>query len=106
MCADAPDAPRVLVVVLGWNGAADTLACLASLERLDYPAFDVLVIDNGSRTSVAPEVRRRFPRCRTLELPANLGYAGGNNVGLREALAGGYEFAWVLNNDTVVDPSA
>lgn len=96
--------PRVLVIILNWNGADDTLACLASLAALDYPAFDTLVIDNGSRVSVAPAVRERFPETRCIELPMNLGYAGGNNVGLRAALAEGYAFACVLNNDTVVDP--
>ena len=96
--------PRVLVVVLNWNGTDDTLACLASLSAVDYPAFTTLVIDNGSRVSAGPAVRERFPAARCLELPMNLGYAGGNNVGLRVALAEGYAFACVLNNDTVVDP--
>jgi hypothetical protein len=49
-------------------------------------------------------VRARFPHVRCAELPLNLGYAGGNNVGLRRALDEGYDFAFVLNNDTVVDP--
>lgn len=96
--------PRVLVIVLNWNGTDDTLACLASLAALDYAAFDVLVIDNGSRVSAVPAIRERFPETRCIELPMNLGYAGGNNVGLRLAMAEGYEFACVLNNDTVVDP--
>ena len=103
---DPSATPRTLVVVLNWNGAEDTLACLESLRALDYPAFDVLVIDNGSRASVVPEVRRQFPQHRCVELPTNLGYAGGNNVGLRDALAGGYDFVWVLNNDTAVEPDA
>ncbi|MEO6027493.1 MAG: glycosyltransferase family 2 protein [Candidatus Binatia bacterium] len=97
------EAPRVLVIVLNWNGTDDTLACLASLSDLEYPAFDTLVIDNGSRVSVVPAVRERFPETRCIELPMNLGYAGGNNVGLRAAMAEGYAFACVLNNDTLVD---
>src|SRR5262245_801303 len=96
--------PRVLVIVLNWNGTDDTLACLASLTTLDYPAFDTLVIDYGSRVSAGPAVRERFPNTRCIELPMNLGYAGGNNVGLRTAMAEGYAFACVLNNDTLVDP--
>ena len=96
---------RVLVIVLDWNGADDTLACLASLAAAGHPASDTLVIDNGSRRSVAPAVRDRFPDVRCVELPVNVGYAGGNNVGLRLALAEGYDFAYVLNNDTVVEPS-
>jgi GT2 family glycosyltransferase len=97
-------APRVLVIVLNWNGTDDTLACLASLSALDYPAFDTLMIDNGSRISAGAAVRERFPETRCIELPMNLGYAGGNNVGLRAAMAEGYAFACVLNNDTLVHP--
>lgn len=99
-----PSWPRVLVIVLNWNGADDTLVCLDSVVTADYPAFDTLVIDNGSRRSVGPMVRERFPGVTCVELPVNVGYAGGNNVGLRRALADGYAFAYVLNNDTVVDP--
>lgn len=98
--------PRVLVVILNWNGTDDTLACLASLAAADYPAFDILVIDNGSRRSVAPAVRASFPHAECIELPINLGYAGGNNVGVRRALEMQYDFAYVLNNDAVVDPGA
>jgi GT2 family glycosyltransferase len=98
--------PRVLVVILDWNGADDTLACLESLRASDYPAFDTLVIDNGSRRSVVPAVRATFPDVDCIELPINLGYAGGNNVGLRRALVMQYDFAYVLNNDTVVDAGA
>ncbi len=102
----SPAWPRVLVVVLDWNGADGTLACLASLQGVDYPAFDTLVIDNGSRHSVIPRVRASFPAVDCIELPVNLGYAGGNNVGLRRALEMQYDFAYVLNNDTTVDPGA
>ncbi len=102
--ASSAASPRVLVTVLNWNGADDTLACLESLAAADYPSFDTLVIDNGSHDSVAPAVRERFPAVRCVELPVNLGYAGGNNVGLRQAIEEGYDFAFVLNNDTVVEP--
>jgi len=85
--ASSSASPRVLVVVLNWNGADDTLACLESLAAADSPAFDTVVIDNGSRRSVAPAVRERFPGVGCVELPVNLGYAGGNNVGLRCAIA-------------------
>jgi GT2 family glycosyltransferase len=94
---------EVLIIVLNWNGADDTCACLDSLAAAPAPAFDVLVIDNGSRRSVAPAVRDAYPNVRCIELPTNLGYAGGNNVGLRFAIEHGYRFAYVLNNDTVVE---
>jgi len=102
--ADLAAPSEVLVIVLNWNGTDDTRACLDSLSVAAPPRFDVLVIDNGSRRSVAPVVRDAYPTVRCVELPTNLGYAGGNNVGLRYALEHGYRFAYVLNNDTVVAP--
>jgi hypothetical protein len=96
--------PRVAVVVLNWNGLADTLECLASLECLDYPAYEVVMVDNGSTDGSAPVIRERFPAMTMLENGENLGYAGGNNVGLRYALAHKADYALVLNNDTKVAP--
>lgn len=96
---------RVTAVVLNWNGLSDTLACVASLERIEDPNFRILVVDNGSSVSPHSAIQERFPAVEVLELPSNLGYAGGNNVGIRRALSAGADFVWVLNNDAVVDPA-
>ena len=95
--------PRVTAVVLNWNGLEDTLVCLRSVVRSDWPELDVLVVDNGSRQSAAPHVREAYPQVRVLENATNLGYAGGNNVGIRDALARGADYVWILNNDTEVE---
>jgi hypothetical protein len=92
------------VIVLNWNGGDDTLACLASLARLDYPAFEVVVVDNGSTDGSVPAVRRRFPEAVLLLNGENLGYTGGNNVGLLHVLDRGLDYALLLNNDTEVAP--
>ncbi len=97
--------PRVLVIVLCYNGVALTLACLSSLGRLDYPYADLLVVDNGSSDDTPALVRAQFPKATVLEMGVNLGYAAGNNVGLRYALAHGYDYALLLNNDTEVAPN-
>jgi len=94
--------PRVAVVVLNWNGLVDTLACLESLVRLDYPAYDVVVVDNGSTDGSATAIRERFPEVAVIENGENLGFTGGNNVGLRHALDQGADYALLLNNDTEV----
>jgi hypothetical protein len=94
----------VTVIVLHWNGLADTLECLESLADLDYPAYGVAVVDNGSDDGVGAAVRERFPTVTVLENGQNLGYAGGNNVGLEYALAQGADYALLLNNDTQVAP--
>ena len=95
--------PRVGVVVLNWNGTADTVECLRSLRRLDYDAAQIILVDNGSRPPAAAELARQFPEIDCLQLPRNLGYAGGNNAGIRRALECGCDYVFVLNNDTVVD---
>ena len=104
---DSRDAAgRVLVVVLNFNGIADTLICLDSLGRQTCQDFDVLLIDNGSRADDLGQVAARFPGVEVIRLADNLGWAGGNNVGLRLARSRGYGFACLLNNDTVLDPPA
>ncbi len=95
-------APLVMIIVLNWNGKRDTLACLESLEQSSYPNSQVLVVDNGSNDDSAAAIRARFPHHSLLETGENLGYAGGNNVGLRYALEQGADYALLLNNDTIV----
>ena len=102
----ADPAGRVLVIVLNFNGLADTLACLESLRRQTCRCFDVLLVDNGSRADDLGAVAARFPQTEVIALPENLGWAGGNNVGLRLARTRGYGWACLLNNDTVLDPEA
>jgi GT2 family glycosyltransferase len=104
--APAGQADRVLVIVLNFNGLADTLVCLESLCRQTCHRFDVLLIDNGSRVDDLGVVAAHFPQTEVIALADNLGWAGGNNVGLRLALARGYGFVCLLNNDTVLEPEA
>lgn len=99
----APPHPSVAVIVLNWNGGSDTLACLESLGKLDYPNARVMVVDNGSTDDSVEAIRRRHPDIRLMENGANLGFAGGNNPGIQAALDEGYEYVLLLNNDTVVD---
>jgi GT2 family glycosyltransferase len=95
-------AANVTIVVLNWNLRDDTLACLASLDRADLGGASVLVVDNGSTDGSAAAIRAAFPRVTVLPLPENRGYAGGNNAGIRAALAAGAEGVLLLNNDTEV----
>lgn len=98
--------PQVHVVLLNWNGKQDTLECLASLRADRYPRKQVIVVDNGSRDGSVSALRQAHPEVTVLETGANLGFTGGNNVGIRHAMDHGAEFIWVLNNDTVVEPDA
>lgn len=101
--ADAAQ-PSVLVVILNWNGWKDTVTCIDSVLRLNYPNFRVLVIDNGSSDGSAEHLRTiRDDRVELLELPENKGCAGGRNEGFRRALVLGVDYVWLLDNDAMVE---
>jgi GT2 family glycosyltransferase len=102
--AATADAPRVVVVVLNWNGRVDTLACLASLTAVDYPNWEVIVVDNGSEDGSVDAVRKAHPAVAVIESAENLGFAGGNNLGIDVALQRAADFILLLNNDTTVAP--
>jgi GT2 family glycosyltransferase len=97
---------RVDVVVLNWNGWQDTLACLASLARLDYPDFRLLVVDNGSTDGSVGKISEAMPWVELLQTGANLGFGGGCNAGMRRALAGDAAYVWLVNSDATVDSGA
>lgn len=95
---------RVVIIVLNWNGLKDTLACLDSLMQITYPACEILVVDNGSTDGSPEALRAAFPQVTLLETGQNLGFVGGNNVGLEYARAAQADYALLLNNDTEVAP--
>ncbi len=102
--AQGKELPLVVVVILTWNGREDTLECLRSLVPVWNDRVTGLVVDNGSSDGTAEAVRSRFPGVEVIETGENLGYAGGNNVGIRHALDRGADYVLLLNNDTVADP--
>ena len=96
----------VYIVVLNWNGWQDTVECVTSCRKLSYGHFRILVVDNASTDGSEAILRDRFPDLEIVQTGANLGYAGGNNAGIRYAVERGAGYVWLLNNDTVVDPTA
>ena len=95
------------VVVLNWNGLADTRALLPTLAACRVPAgwrVQVVVVDNGSSDGSPQALAAEFPEIELLALPDNRRFAGGNNHGIRHALATGADAVMLLNNDTRVDP--
>jgi hypothetical protein len=96
----------VMIIIVNWNNEPDTAECLESCRKLDYPDFSMIVVDNGSADGSGGRLRQRFPDLEVIETGCNLGFAGGNNVGIRGALEAGAEYVWLLNNDTVVDRGA
>jgi GT2 family glycosyltransferase/sugar lactone lactonase YvrE len=103
--ADAPfaasalaDWPRVSVVVCAYNAADTVEDCLASLDRLTYPDYEVILVNDGSRDAT-PEIGRRHPRVRVIDVP-NGGLSAARNVGLAEASG---EIVAYTDADTRVD---
>jgi GT2 family glycosyltransferase len=94
----------IFVIILNWNGWQDTAECVESCGKLDYPNFHILVIDNGSTDDSEAQLQERFPDLEIIQTGENLGFSGGNNVGIKYALEQGAEYIWLLNNDTIVDP--
>jgi GT2 family glycosyltransferase len=146
--------PKVAIIVLNWNGWRDTIECLESLQKLTYPNYQVIVVDNGSTDGSMEKIKAWAEGSQVVSTPepshtlyhlshpplpkpisyvyytreeaessdnlsshasahyplvlihinANLGFSGGNNVGIRYALKKKFSYLLVLNNDTVVTP--
>ena len=105
MATTSPVHPQVTILVLNWNLPVETIACVESLLVGDYSYRRIAVIDNGSTDNSVTLLRDHLgARATILQVPENLYYAGGNNVGLRWALDAGADWVMVLNNDTIVAP--
>jgi GT2 family glycosyltransferase len=98
--------PFTYIIILNWNGWQDTIECVESCLKLTYPNFRILIVDNGSTDGSESILRERFPSIDLIQSGKNLGFAGGNNAGIRHVLEQGADYIWLLNNDTIVDPSA
>lgn len=96
--------PQIAIVILNWNGKQDTLECLASASDLQYPNHRIIVVDNGSSDGSIEAISSAYPHVTLIPTGANLGFAEGNNVGIRAALDAGAEYVMLLNNDTQIAP--
>ena len=99
---------KVFVIVLNFNGKKDTLECLGSLSELRITNYElhIVIVDNGSTDGSVREIKSQKSKVKNLiliENKENLGFAEGNNVGIRFALKNSADFVLVLNNDTFVD---
>lgn len=93
--------PSVYIIILNWNGLKDTIECIESLKKNDYPNFQIVVVDNGSDTDV--EQLSRINEIRLIRLSDNIGFSGGNNVGIKYAIENKADYVMLLNNDTIVN---
>jgi GT2 family glycosyltransferase len=96
--------PKVSIIILNWDGLNDTVECLESLRKIDYPNCEIIVVDNASVDGSPERIQSLFPDVTMVKNTTNLGFAGGNNIGMKLALENGAKYVWLLNNDTVVEP--
>ncbi len=91
--------PHITIIVLNWNGRSYLDACLTALSKLDYPNYNIVLVDNASTDDSLSLVTQQFPQVQIVQNRRNLGYAGGNNGALRDLAS---EFAVLVNPDIVV----
>lgn len=96
--------PKVAAIVLNYNGRDLTLRALESVTRLDYPSYDVVVVDNGSTDGSHEAVGEAYPEVARVRVEENQGPAGGYNLGMIWALERGYDYLLILNNDIETTP--
>jgi GT2 family glycosyltransferase len=96
--------PSVYIVLLNWNGWEDTAKCVHSLRCMEYQNWHALIVDNGSTDDSVERLKETCSEVPIVETGRNLGFAAGNNAGIRVALQNGADYVFVLNNDTTVWP--
>jgi GT2 family glycosyltransferase len=94
--------PLVAIVLVGHGERSVTSDCIESLKRLDYRPVLCIYVDNDSPDSALEHIQGLFPQVIAISGGGNLGYCGGNNLGITRAIEAGAEFILILNPDTVV----
>jgi len=95
--------PKVFIVVLNYNGGHFIKKCLASVFKNDYPNFEVVVVDNNSTDGSLEMAKSNFSKANFIKNEENLGFAVGNNVGIRFSLERMADYICLLNNDAEVE---
>lgn len=94
---------KVFIIILNWNGWNLTKRCLDSLDNLNYDNYKIIVVDNGSKKLEKQKIKDSEKDFILVENQSNLGFAGGNNEGVKYALKKGADYVLLLNNDAICD---
>jgi len=95
--------PSVCTIILNYNNYSDTIETIESVLSLEYGANSVLLVDNSSDKTIVRNIRKRFPDLTIIENKKNLGYAGGNNIGIQKAVTDNADYIFLLNNDVKLE---
>ena len=94
--------PLVAIVIVNYNGYELTSDCLRSFAEITYPRYVLIVVDNASNDNSTQKLQEEFPHVHYLQNEFNLGFTGGNNLGIQKAADLGSDYIFFLNNDTIV----
>lgn len=94
---------QLSIVILNWNAAADTIRCVRSITAWSQLKPAIWVVDNASSDGSAEIIASECPQVHLIRNSHNLGFAGGNNRGIAEALAAGDAPILLLNNDAIIE---
>lgn len=94
--------PKIAIVILNWNQKDITLACLDSLMKVNYPNYQVIVIDNVSSDGSCEAIEKQFPSIILISSKKNLGLTDSRNIGLDYALQRAADYILILDNDTII----
>lgn len=95
---------KVAIILINWNSYSLVAGCIASLGEMYYNDYDIIVVDNASADDSLKNIKAQFPDVIIIESSSNLGFAGGNNLGMQYAVKQDYPYLLLLNNDTFVQP--
>lgn len=98
--------PYIYIILLNYNGYKDTIDCINSLNNIDYKNYKIIVVDNNSMDDSKEEISKYIEYNNNvifIESKENLGFSGGNNLGIKYAMEHGADYICLLNNDTVVE---
>ena len=91
---------QISIITINYNGLANTCALIETIPFNDYP-LEVIVVDNASSEDEATLIEQRYPQVKVIRSKENLGFAGGNNLGIKAALG---RYLFFINNDTILKP--
>ncbi len=95
---------KVAIVLVNYNGLQDTMECIESLTKLrDFDSATIYVVDNASKNDDLTFIKEKFSFINAIQSKENLGFAGGNNIAIRDAIEQNCDYVLLLNNDTIVD---
>jgi len=92
--------PQISIIILNWNGKEITKDCLESLKKQNFKEYEIILVDNASTDDSSKYLKKKFPKIKLIQNKKNIGYAGGNNIGIKKAKG---DYILILNNDTVLD---